>query len=182
MTATGPTARPTVRLLWDEDLSPSVPQALRLLGFNTSYVGAEVDRAPKRGATDAEVVRHALLTNQIIVTKNHDMMTLCHETGQRFVWLDPRGRTLFREQQVLLVLSQIRRWQEILAEDPTSCVRALRTKCAPIDSADAARLARQRMRSLERRRRAKVRRLKAEGPLVAETAASGGSGADPQDS
>lgn len=159
-------ARPVVRLLWDEDLSPTVPQALRLLGFNTSHVGAESDGAPGKGSTDEEVVAYAQRTNQIIVTKNHDMMTLCHELGQRFVWLDPRGKKLYREQQVLLVLAQIRRWQELLDESAGQCVRALRTKCERIDSAEAARLAKQRMRSLERKRRKSPGRPRPLGALL----------------
>lgn len=155
-----------MRLLWDEDLSPAVPQALRLLGFNTSHVGADGDGAPHRGSTDEQVVAYAQQTNQIIVTKNHDMMTLCHELGQRFVWLDPRGKKLFREQQVLLVLSQIRRWQELLGSDADRCIRALRTKCEHIDSAEAARLAEQRMRSLARKRRKRLVRPRPTGGLL----------------
>lgn len=143
---------PRVRLLWDENLSRLVPQALRILGFRTSHVGASLDGAPPTGSTDQVVVEYARRANQIIVTQNHDMMTLCHELGQRFVWLDPRGRRLTRDQQVLLVFTQIRRWDQILAGG-SSCVRALRTDCRPITSAEAARLARQRMRALERRHR-----------------------------
>ena len=84
-----PSAR--TRLLWDEQLSAKVPQALRVLGFFTSHVGHEGDDAPARGSTDREVIEHAQQTNQIIVTSNHDMMLICEEAGQRFVWLAPRG-------------------------------------------------------------------------------------------
>jgi len=41
-----PSAR--TRLLWDEELSAKVPQALRVLGFFTSHVGHEGDDAPAR--------------------------------------------------------------------------------------------------------------------------------------
>lgn len=50
-----------------------------------------------------------------MVTSNHDMMTLCDELGQQFVWIDPRGRQLERPDQVLLVFSQISEWARILA-------------------------------------------------------------------
>ena len=67
------------------------------------------------GSTDRVVVEFALRTNQVIVTKNHDMMTICAELGQRFVWLDPLGKGLSREHQVVLVFQQVRDWERCLA-------------------------------------------------------------------
>ncbi len=92
MTLTRAANRPRVRLIWDELLSHRVPRALRELGFNTTYVGATSDGAPPRRSSDAVVIEFARRTNQVIVTSNHDMMLLCDEAGQRFVWMDPRGR------------------------------------------------------------------------------------------
>ena len=103
-----PTAR--TRFLWDELLSPRVPRAFRELGFATSHVGHEGDDAPPRGSTDRVVIDYAERTNQIIVTSNHDMMLICAEAGQRFVWFDPRGRQYTRTDQVLVVFTQIERW------------------------------------------------------------------------
>jgi hypothetical protein len=99
------------------------------------------------------VLEHALRTNQVIVTSNHDMMMICAEAGQRFVWLDPRGRQYSRADQVLIVFTQIDQWGQILAQNSTQCVRALRTKATAIDADEAARLARARMRDLRRRQR-----------------------------
>ena len=113
---------------------------------------------PPQGSTDAEIVRFALRTNQVIVTSNHDMMLICEQEGQRFVWLDPRGRQLSQRQQVLVCLVQIEQWEEILARPYGLCVRALRTKASAIGALEAARLAGERMRRLERRRRATARR------------------------
>lgn len=143
--------RPRIRLLWDENLSSLVPQALRALQFRTTWVGAVDDGAPPQGSPDAVVVEFAQRTNQVIVTQNHDMMTLCDEVGQRFVWLDPRGKALAREAQVLVVFQQIAQWEQILLEQPEMCVRARRTGCSAIDSGEAARLARNRMREIRRR-------------------------------
>jgi predicted nuclease of predicted toxin-antitoxin system len=145
--------RPRIRLLWDENLSALVPEALRVLGFRTTWVGSGDEGVPAQGSDDSVVIEFAKRTNQIIVTSNHDMMTLCHESSQRFVWLDPRGRRLPREAQVLLVFTQIRAWEQLLAESPLLCVHARRTRCAAIASGEAARLAEQRMRALERRKR-----------------------------
>lgn len=147
MTRTKAADRPQVRLIWDELLSHAVPRALRELGFKTTHVGA--DGAPQRGSSDAQVIEFARKTNQIIVTSNHDMMLLCDEVGQQFVWIDPRRRQFLREEQVLLCFGQIRRWEEILATG--ACVRAMRSKAVPIDSAEAARLAAQRFRAIRRR-------------------------------
>ena len=149
-------ATKNIRLLWDEQLSPSVPKALQILGFRTSYVGSTDDEQPVRGSSDREIVAHARRTNQIIVTSNHDMMLICAEANLRFVWIDPRGRKLTKSHQVLLVFEQIEEWQLMLKADPASCIRALRTKCYPIVPSEAARLAKQRMRELSRRRRKKT--------------------------
>jgi predicted nuclease of predicted toxin-antitoxin system len=131
-----------VRLLWDELLSHLVPDAPRVLGFNTSYVGHVGDDAPVRGSTDQEVLDHARRTRQTIVTSNHDMMLICAEAGQAFVWLDPRSRQYSRLEQVLIAL--------------------MRTKCLAIEAAEAARLANQRMRELRRR---KARESSKPGPV-----------------
>jgi hypothetical protein len=101
----------------------------------------------------------------VIVTSNHDMMLLCDEAGQRFVWTDPRGRQFRREEQVLLCFQQIRAWEEIL--ESGQCVHAFRTKAIPIDSAEAARLAMQRFRALRRRQRTSARRKATEPGLLA---------------
>lgn len=146
----------TVRLLWDEDLSKRVARALRELGFKVTWVGADDPGVPTTGSSDATVVDFARQTNQVIVTKNHDMMTLCDEAGQRFVWIDPRGKQLSLPEQVLLVFGQIDHWQEILTADSAVCVRALRTGARPIASAEAARLAGNRMRELKRRNRTRA--------------------------
>jgi predicted nuclease of predicted toxin-antitoxin system len=151
-----------VRLLWDELLSHLVPDALRVLGFNTSYVGHVGDDAPVRGSTDQEVLDHARRTRQTIVTSNHDMMLICAEAGQAFVWLDPRSRQYSRLEQVLIALTQIEQWEALLSADPSNCVRAMRTKCLAIEAAEAARLANQRMRELRRR---KARESSKPGPV-----------------
>ncbi len=143
-----------VRLLWDELLSPRVPKALRVLGLSTSHVGSVEDGTPVRGSSDSEVLEFAQRTNQVIVTSNHDMMLICAEAGQRFVWVDPRGRQDSAVEQVLLVFSQIEEWERLLQVAPDACVRSLRTKCQLIEAAEAARLAERRMRELRRRRRA----------------------------
>ncbi len=152
MTSRGAAAqRPQIRLLWDELLSPKVPQALRVLGYSVSHIGHPTDNQPVRGSTDQQIVEHALQTNTVIVTSNHDMMQICAEAGQRFIWLDPRGRQLTRAKQLLLVLEQIDDWNSIVESNSTDCVHARRTGCRPIKPAEAARLATQRMRANERK-------------------------------
>ena len=54
------------------------------------------------------------------------------------------------------MFSQIESWEELLTENPGNCVHALRTKCEPIAPTDAVRLARRRMRELQRRRRTRT--------------------------
>jgi predicted nuclease of predicted toxin-antitoxin system len=150
--------RPRIRLIWDELLARPVPKALRVLGFNVTWVGAGEDGAPPPGSPDSAVIEFAQRTGQVIVTSNHDMMTLCHESGQPFVWIDPRGRKLNGEAQVLLVFQQISQWEQLLTDAPGWCVVARRTGCKAIPSSEAARLAYNRMRALERKKRSGRRR------------------------
>lgn len=153
-----------MRFLWDEQLSHQVPRALRVLGLNTTHVGNEADGAPARGSSDLDIIDFAAQTKQIIVTSNHDMMLLCAEASQRFVWLDPRGKQLSRVEQTLLVFRQIHRWDSILSGGSDACVRSMRTKCESISPLEAARLTGQRMRSLQKRHR--VKKKTPLGPLV----------------
>lgn len=145
--------RPRIRLIWDELLGVRVPHALRVLGFNVTWVGADDPGVPPKETKDPEIIAFAKRTNQVIVTSNHDMMTLCDESGQRFVWIDPYGRTLNGEAQVLLVFQQVAKWEQLLSDHPDMCIIARRSGCKPIASNEAARLAYNRMRALERKRR-----------------------------
>ena len=156
----------SIRLIWDENLAPKVPRALRELGLRTTHVGHHEDGSPKRGSSDSEIIDYSLKSNQIIVTSNHDMMLLCAEAGQRFVWLDPRGNQLGGIEQTLLVLRQVQEWESILSSDEKVCVRAMRTKCERIDPGEAARLAGRRMKAIQKRQRAK-RRIPL-GPMIHE--------------
>jgi predicted nuclease of predicted toxin-antitoxin system len=149
--------RPRIRLLWDENLSVLVPKALRVLDFWVTYVGSDEEGVPGKKSSDDEVVEYALSTKQVIVTANHDMMTLCAEAGQRFVWLDARGKQLTRDAQVLLVFKQISEWERTLAASPAMCLVARRSGCKLIAPGEAARLATNRMRSLERKARSRAR-------------------------
>ena len=147
--------QPRVRLLWDELLSPLVPKVLAVLGFRATYVGSDAGSPvpPPKGESDEVIVDFAQRTNQVIVTSNHDMMLICEQEGQRFVWLDPRGRQLSQREQVVLCLTQIEQWEDILNRSSGECVRALRTKATSIRAGEAARLAKERMIRLERKKR-----------------------------
>lgn len=146
-------SQPKIRLLWDECLSSQVPAALRVLDFHTSWIG-DVG-TPPTGSTDKAIIEFAKKTNQVIVTLNHDMMMLCDEADQRFVWLDQRGVQLTREAQVLLVFKQISEWERLLEAQPPTCVRALRTKCKAVTGAEAARIVAARTREIRRRKNKK---------------------------
>lgn len=141
-----------------------MPRALRALGFNTTHVGSTDPGVPPRGSDDAVVVEFTQRTNQVIVTSNHDMILICADAGQRFVWLDPRGKKLHATDQVLLVLSQIQLWERLLEEHSQHCVHALRTRAELLEPSEAARLAYRRMRDLERRKR-RAHRPDPPGPL-----------------
>ena len=88
-----PRQRPSIRLIFDENLPWRVAAALEVLEFNSTYVGNQHhSNVPSRGSTDEEVLSYAQKANQVVVTSNHDMVLLCAERQQSVIWVDPRGR------------------------------------------------------------------------------------------
>lgn len=157
-----------MRLLFDELLPWKVPAALRILGYNASWVGNDDDDAPARGSSDEVVLNHARRTNQVVVTSNHDMIILCAEQGESVIWLDPHGRKITRDEMVVLVFREVAAWQAMLDEaSGPVCLRALRTKNEAMSLDRAAHLVRQRMRKIAQRRRQK-KRPKPLGPLLTQ--------------
>jgi predicted nuclease of predicted toxin-antitoxin system len=153
-------------MLFDEQLPPVVPEALRVLGYNASWVGNS-DGAPARGASDEDVLGHTKRTGQVVVTSNHDMILLCAEQAESVIWLDPRGRQFKRDEMVVLVFRTAAEWESLLAAaTEPMCVRALRTKTEVLSLERAAHLVQQRMRRIAARKRRKAR-PKPLGPLLA---------------
>lgn len=156
--------RPTIRLLFDEQLPARVARALRELGFNVSHVGHEEDKAPPLGSSDEAILDHATKTNQVVVTNNHDMIMLAAERYVSVLWVDPRSRQFTLDELALLCFQRIAEWQrEFDRADGPVCVRALRTKTEPLELSRAAELARRRLSVLARRKR--TRKPKPLGPL-----------------
>jgi hypothetical protein len=139
-----------------------MPEALRVLGYNASWVGNDADGAPITGSSDEDVLGHAKRTGQVVVTSNHDMILLCAEQEESVVWLDPRGRQFKRDEQVVLVFRTAADWESLLAAatEPV-CLRALRTKTEILTLDRAAHLVQQRMRVIaaRKRRQAKAKPL-----------------------
>jgi predicted nuclease of predicted toxin-antitoxin system len=168
MMSRGRRVRPRQRLLFDELLPPDVARALHELGFNTSYVGNGAHGQPPRGSDDATVLRHAMATNQVVVTYNHDMIILCAELGHPVIWLDPRGRQYRHDELVVLAFGGIARWEQgLAAAGGAVCVRVLRTKVETLTLDRAAQLSEQRMRRLAARKRAQRTRREITGQLEA---------------
>jgi predicted nuclease of predicted toxin-antitoxin system len=155
-------------LLFDELLPPQVAVALNVLGFRTSHVGNVDHKQPPRGSSDAEVLKHAMATGQVVVTSNHDMIILCAERGQPVVWIDPRGRQFRHDQLAFVAFGGIANWHRALsAADSAICIRVLRTKFESISLDRARALAERRMRVLRTRQRHRgADRAQADGDLL----------------
>jgi len=153
----GRSGRPQQRLLYDEDVSPKVARALAALDFRVSHVGGP--EQPAKESDDATVLAHAMSTNQIVVTSNHDMIMLCAEEGASVVWLDPHGRHLRLDEQASLSFAGIVGWCSRLeaAVEPV-CIRVLRTRVHQYPVAVGAALAERRYRAIQKRKAQPVRR------------------------
>lgn len=147
--------RSSLRLLFDEQLPWKVGTALRVLGYDVSWVGHDETGAPGRASSDEEILRFATTTNRNIVTSNHDMILLCDEQQQSAMWIDPRGRQFKREELIVLAFRSITTWEMLLDRMDPVCVQAMRTKNKVIPLSEATRLVRQRMRRLSQRKRKK---------------------------
>ena len=155
--------RPQTRLLFDEDVSPRVARALYELGFHVFHVGQ--DGQPKKRTGDPAVLDHAIRCNQVVVTRNHDMIMLCGERGVSVVWLDPRGTRLTIDRQAAIAFGSIRQWTDALEEatEPV-CVRVLRTRVQTLPVAEGAAMAAKRYHARQKRVAARRRKAKAPAP------------------
>jgi predicted nuclease of predicted toxin-antitoxin system len=136
-----------------------VAEALLTLGFNTSFVGREEHGQPKRRSSDGTILAHAMKTNQIVVTWNHDFILLCAEAGATVIWIDPRGRQILHDELAVMAIRGIGPWQRLLDEqDGPVCLRVLRTKAEVLSLERAATLVRRRMRGLRSKPGARSRR------------------------
>jgi predicted nuclease of predicted toxin-antitoxin system len=145
-------ARPPLRLLFDELLPPRVARALNELGYRTSHVGHAEHGQPPRASDDATILAHAMATNQIVVTYNHDMIMLCAERAQSVVWIDPRGKQFRHDELVVVAFTGIALWHRLLADSRTPiCIRVMRTKTEAMSLERANALAARRMHALRLR-------------------------------
>ena len=162
-----PRQRPSIRLIFDENLPWRVAAALEVLQFNSTYVGNQHHSdVPSRGSTDEEVLSYAQKANQVVVTSNHDMVLLCAERQQSVIWVDPRGRQFRREDLVLLVFKNISNWNDRLkqAGHPV-CLRAMRSQTVTHNMDEAHKLAHQRMRRISAAQKRKKSQTSL-GPLL----------------
>lgn len=151
--------RSSLRLVFDENLPWRVAAALRKLEYDTTWVGDLKREVPDRGSADATILRHAIKTNRLVATSNHDMILLCVNERQSVVWIDPRGGQIKRNRMVIFVMEAIDKWGEMLDEaiEPI-CIHAMLTKSEAIPLTRADHLVRQRMTRAKRRARKHIPR------------------------
>lgn len=142
-----------MRLLFDENLPWRVAEALRVLGFDVSYVGRDEDGSAKRGSPDSIVLAEAQRINRIVVTSNYDMILLCIEKEESVIWIDPYRRDIRRNEMVVLAFNAIPEWEEMLANvSGPVVIRTLRTKIESLDLKDAKHLVQACMKGIRARK------------------------------
>lgn len=118
-------ARPRLRLLIDENLSPRIARALHALGYHVEAV----HDAPNLGVATADqrILEVAKERNQVIVTVNLDMVLICVEAEESVIWVDPkRKKGLTYEEMVVRFFEGVPLWERLVA--PGVVVHALKTK------------------------------------------------------
>lgn len=149
-------SRPTLRILFDELVSPKIARALAILDINASYIGSSVGSPvpPPKSSTDEEVLNFAAKTNQVVVSNNHDLIVMAAERQQPVIWVDPCGRQLHLEQWVALCFRDIRKWDHFYGKrDMDSiCVRTMRSGMKKMSFEEAKSLAEKRMKIVETRK------------------------------
>lgn len=149
--------RSSLRLVFDENLPWRVSAALRQLEYDTSWVGDAERNAPDRGSSDEVILNHAIKTNRLVATSNHDMILLCVKMEQSVVWIDLRGRQIKRKRMVILIMEAIDKWVAMLRDSTGPvCIHAMLTKSEVINLSSAEHLVRQRMTSARRRSRKQI--------------------------
>jgi predicted nuclease of predicted toxin-antitoxin system len=93
-------ARPRLRLLIDENLSPRIARALHELGYNVEAVH-DADGLGV-ASPDGLILDVARRRNQVVVTINLDMVLICVEAQEPVIWVDPkRKKSLTYEEMVV---------------------------------------------------------------------------------
>lgn len=148
-------ARPRLRLLIDENLSPRIARALVALGYNVEAVHDAADLGV--ATPDDRILEIAKQRNQVIVTLNLDMVLICIEAEESVIWVDPkRKKGLTYEEMVVRFFEGVPRWERLVKGG--TVLHALKTKDEVLSFEQAqrrvlARMAKQRRRPTQRLRR-----------------------------
>jgi predicted nuclease of predicted toxin-antitoxin system len=131
-------ARPQLRLLIDENLSPRIARALHELGYRVEAVHDAEGLGAGDGVPDEKVLEIAKQRKQVIVTINLDMVLICIEAGEPVIWIDPRRRrSLTYAEMVIRFFEGVPKWEHLVGPDVV--VHALKTKDEVLSFADARR-------------------------------------------
>lgn len=145
-----------LRVLFDENMSSRVAKALNLLGKDVQRTPAA--KAGRQATPDAKVARGAKRADRVVFTNNFDMVVAAADEGARLIWFYDRRQnspTLFN--QARLFFRKWERWEELLADPTVECIRVSMSRTTKVSAAAA----RKQAASLDRRQKAKRRRITA---------------------
>jgi predicted nuclease of predicted toxin-antitoxin system len=137
-----------MRLLFDEQMSPSVARALHCLGKAVAHVGQ--DGQPVRGSDDGTVARAAKKKRQVLVTFNFDMVLSACEVGTRFIWFDQRGNSPTKLETAYIFLRQWDSWESRLSNPSVDCLKVGRGSIQELTLQEARKRALRRFKANQR--------------------------------
>jgi hypothetical protein len=120
-------ARPRLRLLIDENLSPRIARSLHELGYHVEAVHDAKGLGAGKAIPDERILEIAKERNQVMVTINLDMVLICIEAEEPAIWVDPRRkRSLTYPEMVVRFFEGVPHWDRLV--EPGVVVHALKTK------------------------------------------------------
>jgi predicted nuclease of predicted toxin-antitoxin system len=151
-------ARPQLRLLVDENLSPRIARALSELGYQVQSVHEAEGLGASQAIGDPRILEVATRRRQTIVTVNIDMALLCVEAEESVIWIDPRRRAQFSYAEMVVRFFQgVPVWEDLLAN--ADVIHAMKTRDEVLSFDEArTRLLRRLARQRQARRHASKQR------------------------
>lgn len=115
-----------LRLLFDEQMSSGVAEALKALEKDVVHVASKRSTegvGPKKKISDGRVAEIANREKRVVLTVNFDMVLAACDRGARFIWFDQRSRNLTKMETAFILLKRWDEWERVMARQSVVCLK-----------------------------------------------------------